>query len=99
MHFPVHYPPKYFEGLTAEKIFTNFSKGFPVREYRKIRNYNEPLDCRVYAYAMLKVLNPDWSALKKRLETKSGEVIAKSSGKTAKSGKLRRKRKSYVHSW
>lgn len=99
MHFPVHYPPKYFEGLTAEKIFTNFSKGFPVREYRKIRNYNEPLDCRVYAYAMLKVLNPDWSALKKRLEAKSGEDGAKSPGIPAKPAKVRRKRKGYVNSW
>jgi phage terminase large subunit GpA-like protein len=36
-------------------VVTRYSKGFPIREWRKRSGQlrNEPLDCRVYAYAAL----------------------------------------------
>lgn len=67
MRFPEGRADKYYAGLTAEKLITRRDKrGFPVKEWYKIRERNEPLDCRVYAYAALKVLNPDYEAIRAR---------------------------------
>lgn len=53
-HFGPHNDEAYFKGLTAEEVRVKISgKGFPVREWYKIRPRNEPLDCRVYATAAL----------------------------------------------
>lgn len=37
--------------------------GFPIRYYKKIRERNETLDCRVYSLAALEVLNPNFERL------------------------------------
>ncbi len=48
-HFP-KYGEEYFKQLTAERLVTVKDKrGFPRREWRKLRERNEALDCRVYA--------------------------------------------------
>lgn len=65
-HFPSHYDDTFYRGLTAEKLRTSYSKGFPKKEWFKIRDRNEPLDTTVYALAAMKILNPDWDALKGR---------------------------------
>lgn len=70
MHFPEMYGPAYYDGLTAEKKVTKKRKGFQVVEWVKIRDRNEPLDCRNYANAALEILNPTWS----RLAEKAGSV-------------------------
>ena len=50
-HFP-KYGEDYFKQLTAERLVTSKNKrGFPFREWRKERDRNEALDCRVYARA------------------------------------------------
>lgn len=72
-HFPMNRDTEYFEQLTAEKLVTKFSKGFPVKYYEKTRQRNEALDCRVYAYAALKILNPVWSAIERRVYSKPVE--------------------------
>lgn len=59
MHFPSHYDQEYFRQLTAEKIVTKYRKGFPYREYMKVRARNEALDLRVYNMAALAILNPN----------------------------------------
>jgi phage terminase large subunit GpA-like protein len=38
---------------------TAVSNGVPVRRWTRLRPRNESLDCRVYAYAALKLLAPD----------------------------------------
>ncbi len=67
-HFPESRDERYFAGLSSETVVTKYSKGFPVREYRKRAGVrNEPLDCRVYGYAALMSLNiRRWSALAKK---------------------------------
>jgi len=65
-HFPLDRDVEYFEQLTAEKLVTKFHKGFPRKEWVKTRPRNEALDCRVYAYAALKILNPVWSAVSRK---------------------------------
>lgn len=59
----------YFDSLTAEKLITKFTKGFPKREWVKIRPRNEALDTRVYSYAALKILNPNFERIGERLKT------------------------------
>ena len=59
MHFPADREPEWFHQLTAERLVTRYIKGFPVREWNNTRDRNEALDCRVYAHAALKILNPN----------------------------------------
>ena len=60
-HFP-EYDTEYFKQLTAEQLVTRIVKGFPKREWQKIRDRNEALDCRIYARAAAITLGIDrWS--------------------------------------
>lgn len=66
-HFPRGRSDQYFEGLTCETVKTRYAKGFPIREYVKPSGArNEPLDCRVYAYAALCSLSVNWALAKVR---------------------------------
>lgn len=62
-HFPNDREAEYFHQLTAEKLMLRYVKGFPVRDWHKTRERNEALDCRNYAYACLKILNPNLKRL------------------------------------
>ena len=55
VHVPTGRPQEWFDQLTAEQLVTRANGG---REWQKIRPRNEALDCRVYAYAALKLLYP-----------------------------------------
>lgn len=69
-HFPKDekHDADYFKQLTAERLVTRYVKGAPVREWHKNdRDRNERLDCRVYAYAAMKLLQPSFKQLAKRL--------------------------------
>ena len=53
-HFPMDRDLAYFEQMTAERLRTKYSSGFPRRYWWKPDGKrNEALDCRVYAYAAL----------------------------------------------
>ena len=58
--------PEWFAQVTAEQLVTRYVRGFPIREWHKTRPRNEAFDCRVYALAALRILNPRWAALAKR---------------------------------
>ena len=73
-HFPMARDPEYFDQLTAERLVTKYHKGFAKKEWVKVRPRNEVLDCRVYAYAALKILNPVWTAIEKKLRTEPTPV-------------------------
>jgi phage terminase large subunit GpA-like protein len=67
-HFPRDRDDQYFAGLASEMVVTRYSKGFPIREWRKRKGglRNEPLDCRVYAYAaMCSFGTIHWNRLRK----------------------------------
>lgn len=77
-HFPVDedHESDYFKQLTAEKLVTNFVRGFPVRTWQKSdKARNEALDCRVYAFAALRIMNPSMKSLAKRLILDSKTAI------------------------
>ncbi len=72
-HFP-KYGEEYFKQLTAERLVTvKDRRGFPHREWRKMRERNEALDCRIYARAAASALGIDrftdvtWQKLEKNL--------------------------------
>ena len=61
-HFP-RYDAEYFKQLTAEQLVTKTVKGYPKREWQKLRERNEALDCRIYARAAAIALGMDrWNA-------------------------------------
>lgn len=73
-HFPLQdeYDKEFFSQLTAERLVTRYVKGHPVREWHKDeRARNEKLDCRVYAYAALKIMLPSFKRLAEKLGVKS----------------------------
>jgi phage terminase large subunit GpA-like protein len=75
-HFPDDRTPEYFEGLAAERLLSRQRKGFTVREWHKVRERNEPFDCRVYATAAFKVLNPSLRRAAERLAAEPGKAAA-----------------------
>lgn len=100
----------YFDSLTAEKLVTKFSKGFPKRAWVKIRPRNEVLDTTVYSYAALKILNPNFERIGERLKTNGIKsrleaIKAELNGQTSQSQteskedlvvKMRKKRRSRI---
>jgi phage terminase large subunit GpA-like protein len=82
MHFPngYGYGLEYFQGLTAERLVTEYLRGFPRRVWKKIPDNarNEPLDIRVCCLAARDILNPNFHALAKNLakpkETVQGDA-------------------------
>lgn len=55
--------------VTAEKMVIRYVKGQPIREWRKPdKARNEALDCRVYALAALKIIQPNFKRIAERLE-------------------------------
>ena len=77
MHFPFTYDKEYFLMLTAEKVITKFSKGFPKREWVNTRRRNEALDCRVYAYSAFLCLNPNLDILENNLKSDKPEKVVR----------------------
>ncbi len=76
MHFPIGYTKEYFHGLTAERLVTEYRRGFPVRVWKCFPDgaRNEPLDIRVGCLAAIKILNPAWQQLATQLEVKTKDV-------------------------
>jgi phage terminase large subunit GpA-like protein len=69
-HFPANdtYSDAYFKMLCAEKKITKFVGGKSKQIWVKVtaNARNEALDCRVYGYAAVKILNPDFSTLNEK---------------------------------
>ena len=61
MHFPIHYRAGYdmefFKGLISEQMVIHRVKGKSSVVWEKIRERNEPLDCRNYARAAYRYFN------------------------------------------
>lgn len=69
-HTPSDRDGDWYKQITAEKLVVRYVKGQPVREWHKPdRARNEALDCRVYALAALKVMNPSFKRLAERYRT------------------------------
>ena len=95
-HFPLARDAEYFEQLTAEKLVTKYRKGFAFKEWQATRPRNEALDCRVYAYAALKILNPVWSAIQKRVNKKVEPEVEPKPRRTTQRARPVRRRKNWA---
>jgi phage terminase large subunit GpA-like protein len=64
MHFPSDRDETYFRQLTAETKVTRYKDGVPFSKFENpSKARNEALDCRVYSYAALQLLNVNWQKL------------------------------------
>lgn len=65
-HFPSKYEADYFKGLTSEVRVIAYKSGVAKMKWIKKPGQprNEPLDCRVYGYAAMKILNVNFEKLK-----------------------------------
>lgn len=79
-HFPLDedrgYDFNYFAGLISEKKVIKKQKGKTVVVWENIAKdkRNEPLDLRVYNLAALKLLNPDFHAIERRIKGNVGNT-------------------------
>lgn len=78
-HYPVgdDWNEDFFKQMTAERLVVHYVKGQPVRAWVKNdRDRNEKLDCRVYAYAALKIMQPSFKRLGERLRVAAPAIQA-----------------------
>lgn len=81
LHAPIALPngevvtAEFWKQLTAEVIKTQYKNGFPNDVWVKDYPRNEALDCWVYAYAALKMLNPNWRILIAKRDKRSKKAI------------------------
>ena len=90
-HFHDGLGAEYFEQLTAERLVTRYTRGFPIREWtKKPGARNEALDCEVYAYAALQWVytrhnrKTVWQTLRGRLEAAIAQLNPAKQGETDK---------------
>lgn len=73
LYFPSSVDENYFEQLTAEKRVARFVRGRKTLIWKQIRPRNETLDCLVYCFAAVYILNPNWDSLE--LNAMPGEPV------------------------
>lgn len=103
-HFPKNYPKEYFDQLISEekRKKRNRHTGHISYEWVKLQDRNEMLDCRVLNMAALKILNPNFQALKKRLDVYAEKIIVVEKTKTVVEKikhNRRRPQHSFVNGW
>lgn len=77
-HTPSDREEEWYSQISAEKLVTRYIKGQPAREWHKPdRARNEALDCRVYALAALKIMNPPLKRLAERYALPEGDNLRK----------------------
>jgi len=72
-HFPDFLPPEYYEQLTAEAYHSELRRGVPTRVYTLAKGKrNEALDCAVYCYCAVAILDPAFEVIEKRMYKRAG---------------------------
>ena len=98
-HFPSSYPDEYFKQLTAEKIIKKYHKGFYKREWIKTRPRNEALDCRVYAWAALSIINVNVNIMSQRSKKASANGENESESKPQRRKRYPQRQGGFVNGW
>ena len=75
IHFAQHLPDEFFAQITAERMTKKMTRGYTRRYYVKLRNRNEALDCYVYAYAAMVLVNPDFEGLRRKRSSSSMHAL------------------------
>ena len=73
---------EYMKQLTAEKRITKYVRGRKSLVWKQIRERNESLDCLVYNFAAIYILNPNWKAIEYKILSNSTKplVVEKNNG-------------------
>lgn len=74
VHFRVHecFPREWYEQLVGEKLNSRKRRGRVVRTWDQVHARVEALDIRNYAYAVMKLYNPNWDQLEQRIAAAAG---------------------------
>ena len=75
LHFPSDVDEEYFKQLTAEKRVAKFVRGRKSLVWKQIRPRNEALDCLVYCFAAIYILNPNWDSIEQRTLVNKPDVV------------------------
>ena len=75
LHFPSDVDEEYFKQLTAEKRVAKFVRGRKSLVWKQIRPRNEALDCLVYCFAAIYILNPNWDSIEQRTLVNEPDVV------------------------
>lgn len=75
LHFPSDVDEEYFKQLTAEKRVAKFVRGRKSLVWKQIRPRNEALDCLVYCFAAIYILNPNWDSIEQRTLINEPDVV------------------------
>lgn len=97
-HFPMGndrgYDMAFFNGLLSEKLVMKSERGRTRWAWVKLPGHerNEALDCRNYALAAFRVLDPDLDAVERRLRGSNDPVVNKDVGQPAKRARVKKSR-------
>lgn len=86
---------EYFKQLTAEKRVTKFVRGRKSLVWKQIRERNEALDCLVYNFAAIYILNPNF----KLISSKIGEKPTVNQENRQKKPRFVKTKGNFVNSW
>ncbi len=96
-HFPKGsdrgYDMAFFNGLLSEKLVMKTERGRTRWAWEKLPGHerNEALDCRNYAQAALRILDPDMDAIEQRLRNTTGTTATAKKQTTRRRGATKRR--------
>ena len=98
LHFPSDVDEEYFKQLTAEKRVAKFIRGRKSLVWKQIRPRNEALDCLVYCFAAIYILNPNWDVIETKILTGDKQSIPKDM-KNPVNRQRNRQNSNFANSW
>src|SRR5690606_12064714 len=70
IHFSATLDLAWFEQLVSERVVVRYNRGQPFRRFERIPGRRaEALDCVVYAFAVQRLINVNWSAREEQLRS------------------------------
>ena len=97
LHFAADLDEEYFKQLTAEKRITTFTRGKKQMVWKQIRPRNETLDCLVYSFAAIYILNPNWDSIETKILNQSADPVK--NNQSQRNNANIRPGRNFVNSW
>ena len=97
LHFAADLDEEYFKQLTAEKRVTTFTRGKKQMVWKQIRSRNESLDCLVYSFAAIYILNPNWDSIETKILNQSADPVK--NNQSQRNNANIRPGRNFVNSW
>ena len=97
LHFAADLDEEYFKQLTAEKRVTTFTRGKKQMVWKQIRPRNESLDCLVYSFAAIYILNPNWDSIETKILNQSADPVK--NNQSQRNNANIRPGRNFVNSW